>query len=266
MKQVFSLLTAFTITMILLVGGGVYWWSNAKIDQAKELASTAIVNTVALTLSEQIALLSKTLEKIAEDPEVLTAMSSGDPASLATVATKLEKFFPDALKIRLLLPDVIQLDEKNSPRMGFADIDMVHETLNNNQSPGIQGYEGADRHLAITRRITNNGQVVGVILASLNYDFFKRSIEAAALKDGYIELRQEKMILGASGKRDDSRQSESLQKKVENTSWELFYQYPVTTNLAQTSYLIIIITTPILLSLLAFLIGYRRIAALMARN
>jgi len=266
MKQVFSLLTAFTITMILLVGGGVYWWSNARIDQAKELASTAIVNTVALTLSEQIALLSKTLEKIAEDPEVLTAMSSGDPASLATVAKKLEKFFPDALKIRLLLPDVIQLDEKNSPRMGFADIDMVHETLNNNQSPGIQGYEGADRHLAITRRITNNGQVVGVILASLNYDFFKRSIEAAALKDGYIELRQEKMILGASGKRDDSGQSESLQKKVENTSWELFYQYPVTTNLAQTTYLIIIITTPILLSLLAFLIGYRRIAALMARN
>lgn len=266
MKQVFSLLTTFSITMILLVGGGVYWWSNAKIEHAMQVASTAIVNTVALTLSEQIALLSKTLEKIAEDPEVLTAMSSGDPASLATVATKLEKFFPDALKIRLLLPDVIQLDEKNSPRMGFADIDMVHETLNNNQSPGIQGYEGADRHLAITRRITNNGQVVGVILASLNYDFFKRSIEAAALKDGYIELRQEKMILGASGKRDDSGQSESLQKKVENTSWELFYQYPVTTNLAQTVYLIIIITTPILLSLLAFFIGYRRIADLMARN
>ena len=120
MKQVFSLLTAFTITMILLVGGGVYWWSNARIDQAKELASTAIVNTVALTLSEQIALLSKTLEKIAEDPEVLTAMSSGDPASLATVATKLEKFFPDALKIRLLLPDVIQLDEKKLTSYGFC--------------------------------------------------------------------------------------------------------------------------------------------------
>ena len=266
MKQVFSLLTIFSITMILLVGGGVYWWSNAKIEQAKQVASTAIVNTVTLTLSEQIALLSKTLEKIAEDPEVLTAMSSGDPASLATVATKLEKFFPDALKIRLLLPDVIQLDEKNSPRMGFADIDMVHETLTNNQSPGIQGYEGADRHLAITRRIMNNGQVVGVILASLNYDFFKRSIEVAALKDGYIELRQEKMILGASGKRDDSRLNESLHKKVENTNWEIFYQYPIATDLAQITYLIIIITAPILLSLLAFFIGYSRIADLTARK
>jgi hypothetical protein len=112
----------------------------------------------------------------------------------------------------------------------------------------------------------NNGQVVGVILASLNYDFFKRSIEVAALKDGYIELRQEKMILGASGKRDDSRLNESLHKKVENTNWEIFYQYPIATDLAQITYLIIIISAPILLSLLAFFIGYSRIADLTARK
>lgn len=266
MKQVFSLLTAFAITMILLVGVGVYWWSSARIIQAKQASATAIVNAVALTLSEQIELLNRTLEKIAENPEILTAMSTGDPASLSIVATKLEQFFPDALKIRLLLPDVIQLDEKNSPRMGFADIDMVHEALTNNQSPGIQGYEGADRHLAITRRIMDNDKVIGVILASLNYDFFKQSIEAAAVKDGYIELRQEKMKLGASGNRDDSGQSESLQKKVESTSWEIFYQYQVGASLTETVQLIAIITVPLLLSLLVFFIGYRRIADLMAKS
>ena len=189
MGRIFSLLTAFAVLMILLAGGGVYWLSSARIAQARQDSATAVANAVALTLSQQIDLLNRTLNKMAQDPEVLIAVTRADPVLLTTVAARLEKYFPDALKIRLLLPGVSEIDEKNAPRMGFADLDMVRETFTNNQPPRIQGYEGADRHLAITTRIMQNDRVVGVILASLNYDFFNKSVQAAGVKDGYHRIK-----------------------------------------------------------------------------
>ena len=266
MRRIFSLLTAFAILMILIAGGGVYWWSSARIAQARLDSATAIVNAVALTLSEQIELLNRTLNKMAQDPEVLVAVTSADPVLLTSVAARLEKYFPDALKIRLLLPGISNLDEKNTPRMGFADIDMVRETFTNSQPPGIQGYEGADRHLAITHRIIYNDRVVGVILASLNYDFFNKSIEAAAVKNGYIELRQAKMVLGSAGKRVETGLRESLQTKVASTSWEIYYQYATRVDLAGITLITSTIIVPVLLTILAFWVGYWRLSGLMAQD
>jgi phosphomannomutase/phosphoglucomutase len=266
MRRVFSLLAAFTILMILIVGGGIYWWSSARIAQARLGSATAIVNAAALTLSEQIELLNRTLNKMAQDPEVLVAVTSADPVLLTTVAARLEKYFPDALKIRLLLPGVSKLDEKNTPRMGFADVDMVRETFTNSQPPRIQGYEGTDRHLAITHRIMYNDQVIGVILASLNYDFFNKSIEAAAVKNGYIELRQANMVLGASGKRVETGRTESLQTKVASTSWEIYYQYATGVDLAEIILITSTIGVPVLLTILAFWVGYWRLSGLMAQD
>jgi phosphomannomutase/phosphoglucomutase len=252
--------------MILIVGGGVYWWSDSRISEVKRNAATTVVNAVALTLSEQIDLLNRTLNKMAQDPEVLIAVTSTNPVLLITVAEKLEKYFPDALKIRLLLPGVSQLDEKTAPRMGFADLDMVRETLTNNQPPGIQGYAGADRHLAITRRIVVNNQVVGVILASLNYDFFNKSIEAAAVKDGYIELRQAKLVLGSSGNQVDAGQSESLQTKVAGTDWDIYYYYASGVDSAKIILMTSAIFISLLLTILASFIGYLRISGLIAQD
>ncbi|UOA09618.1 hypothetical protein [Methylobacter sp. S3L5C] len=266
MRRVFFLLTTFAIFMILIVGGGIYWWSGSRVTEVERDAATTVVNAVALTLSEQIDLLNRTLNKMAQDPDVLIAVTSADPALIITVAEKLEKYFPDALKIRLLLPGVSQLDEKTAPRMGFADLDMVRETLTNNQPPGIQGYAGADRHLAMTRRIMVNNQVVGVILASLNYDFFNKSIEAAAVKDGYIELRQAQLVLGSSGKRVDTWQSESLQKKVAGTNWDIFYYYPGGVALSEIILMVSAIFIALLLVILASFIGYLRISGLIVQD
>ena len=267
MGRVFSLLAAVAVLIILIVDGGVYWLSSTKIAQTKQDSATTVANTIAATLSQQIDLLNRTLNKMALDPEVLDAVTRADPAELTTVAAKLEKYFPDALKIRLLLPGVSEPDETGTPRMGFADLDMVRETFIGNQPPGIQGYEGTDRHLAITRRIMDKDQVVGVILASLNYDSFNKSLQAAAVKDGIIELKQAQLVLAASGKRVDSGQSESLQTKVPNTDWEIVYHYAVGADLAE----IILITSsfavvPLLLTLLAFFAGYRWLSGLLMQD
>ena len=51
---------------------------------------------------------------------------------------------------------------------------------------------GADRHLAIARKIMQNNAAVGVVLAGVNFDFISRILSATPLEKGYIELRQDK--------------------------------------------------------------------------
>lgn len=266
MRQVFALLAAVAALMILIAGGGVGAVSGARLAQIRQDSAAAVANAVALTLSQQIELLNKTLNKMARDPEVLTAIIRADPVLLTTVAAKLERYFPSALKIRLLLPDVSEPDEVNMPRMGFADLDMVRETFNNNQPSGIQGYEGADRHLAMTARITADNRVAGVILASLNYDFFNKSVQAAAIKNGAIELRQGDLVLGSSGQRSGGEPDNSVKTTVAGTNWEIYYYYAADVGLAEMIFIASIVGAPVLLTLLAFFVGYRRLSELLEKD
>ncbi|MGZ4955741.1 MAG: phosphomannomutase/phosphoglucomutase [Methylobacter sp.] len=266
MVRLFSLLSVFAVLMILSAGAGVYWISAAQIKQSKQDSTAAVAKSVALGIAAQVNLLTDTLEKMAQDPEVLAAVTGTDTAQLATVAAKLEKHLPGALKIRLLLPGVSELDDKSVPKMGYADLDMVRETFNKNQLPAIQGDIGPDRHLAITRRIVQNNQAVGVILASLNYDFISKTVQAAELKNGHLELKQAALVLGAAGDPVAGEQDDDAPIKVANTGWELHYQYAGSADSTGLTLVAGMIAIPTLLALLAFFIGYRKLSTLLTQD
>jgi len=261
MVRVFSFLSAFAVLMILTAGAGVYWISANQIAQAKQDSAAAVTKSVGLGITAQVNLLTDMLEKMAQDPEVLTAVTSTDTSQLTTVAAKLEKYLPGILKVRLLLPGITELDDKSVPKMGYADLDMVRETFVKNQLPALQGDNGPDRHLAITRRIMQKDQVVGVILASLNYDFISKIVQAAELKDGHLELRQAELVLGNAGNPVSAKLSDDMEIHVANTRWELHYQYAIDVNSAELAFMVGIIAIATLLALLAFFLGYRKLSA-----
>jgi len=255
MIRLFSLLSALAVLMILTAGAGVYWISAAQITQSRQDSTAAVAKSVALGITAQINLLTDILEKMALEPAVLAAVTSADATQLTTMAAKLEQHLPGVLKVRLLLPGVSELDDKSVPKMGYADLDMVRESFAKNQLPAIQGDVGPDRHLAITRRIMQNNQAVGVILASLNYDFISKTVQAAELKDGHLELRQATLVLGAAGAPAGAEQSDDAQIKVAGTGWELHYQDADSVNAAQLTVIAGMVIVPALLALLAFFYG-----------
>ncbi|MDI1231427.1 MAG: hypothetical protein PSU93_09785 [Methylobacter sp.] len=267
MVRLFSLLSAFAVLMVLTAGVGVYWISADQIAQAKRDSAAAVAKSVAVGISAQVNLLTHTLEKMALDPVVSAAVIRAETTELTAVAATLEQHLPDALKVRLLLPGVSELDDKSIPKMGYADLDMVRETLTKNQLPAIQGDVGPDRHLAITRRIMHNDQVVGVILASLNYDFISKALQAAELKNGHLELRQAALVLGAAGEPVSEALSDDAQKiKVANTGWELHYQVADSASSTGLTFIVGMIAVPALLALLAFFMGYRKLSSLLTQD
>ncbi|HEY8037020.1 MAG TPA: phosphomannomutase/phosphoglucomutase [Methylobacter sp.] len=267
MVRLFSLVSALAVLMILTAGAGVYWISAAQIAQSKQDSAAAVAQSVALGISAQVNLLTNMLEKMAQDPEVLAAVTSGDAAQLTAMSAKLEKHLPDILKVRLLLPGVSELDDKSVPKMGYADLDMVRETFTKNQLPAVQGDNGPDRHLAITRRIMQNDQAVGVILASLNYGFIGKTVQAAELKDGHLELKQAALVLGAAGQPANAEPADDAQKiKVANTGWEMHYQPVGTVSPVGLNIIVGIVMFSVSLALLGFFIGYRKLSGLLTQD
>lgn len=264
MERIFSVLAVMTVLLIMIAGGGVYGLSRSEVRQAEQNAIVSAARGVASALSQQINLLQKMLDKMAQDPEVIAAVAAKDPARLTAVAAKLEQHLPDILKIRLLLPGVSELDENSVPRMGYADLEMVRETFRENQQPAIQGDEGADRHLAMTSRIMQHDQAIGVILASFNYDFVGNSVKAANT-DGYIELRQDKRVLGRIGDPAAAEQGDPAPIKVANTPWSLQYGY-ASSNSSDFVVMASMIVVPGLLALLAFFVGQRKLSELLNQD
>ncbi len=249
--------------MILVAGLGVYWQSRADMAQAQQDAVMAIAKGAAASVSMRIDQINRTLDKMAQDPDVLTAVTIANPSMLAAVATKLERYLPDVIKIRLLLPGVNSLDDGTFPAMGFADLDMVRETAAKNQPPAVQG-EKQDRHLAIARQIRQNDQVIGVILASLDYQFIKNSLATLAGKNVYLEVDQEKSVLASVGKKDDLEQLEANQVAVANTDWTLHYQSAG--GIAIYFGVVANILIPALFATLAFFVGYRRLVDILTQD
>ncbi|MDO9170121.1 MAG: hypothetical protein Q7U18_13675 [Methylobacter sp.] len=266
MVRLFSLLSVFAVLMVLTAGVGVYWISADQIAEVKQNSAAAVAKSVAVGISAQVNFLTQSLEKMALDPVVSAAVIRAESTELTAVAATLEKYLPGVLKVRLLLPGVSELDDKNVPKMGYADLDMVRETLTKNQLPAIQGDNGPDRHLAITRRIMHNEQVVGVILASLNYDFISKALQAAELKNGHLELRQAALVLGAAGDPVSAALSDDVQIKVANTGWELHYQVADSASSTGLTFIVEMIAVPALLALLAFFMGYRKLSSLLTHD
>jgi phosphomannomutase/phosphoglucomutase len=265
MVRLFSWLAAITILMFLISGAGVYWMSRLVVMHTKEESATAVAKAVVTTLSSQIELLNKTIDKIVDDPEVLAVITSANPAQLSATATKLEKYFPEVLKIRLFVPGVSPSDDQIVPKMGFADLEMVRETFSKDRLPSIQG-EGADRHLAITRSIKQGGQIVGVILVSLNYDFISKNVRTAAAKDEYIELKQDLLALGVSGSKIDTEKAANVHIKVINADWEIIYYYVDGMDLSAMSISATIVLITGLMTLLAFFSVHRKLSGLLTQD
>ncbi|MFK5948367.1 MAG: phosphomannomutase/phosphoglucomutase [Methylococcales bacterium] len=264
MNRIFSILSAVTIMMTLVAGGGMYWVSLSDIKEAQQQATKALSQGLALSISAQVNALQATVSKMATSAELIEAADMGNPRQRAEVAKRLEQFIPSALKIRILPTNVTELDESSIPHMGNADLIMVQETLSKKQLAVIQG-RGENRHLAITAAIIKDNVPVGVILASLKFNFLQSILNSAHLNNSLIELKQQKASLAkTSGVTADTPLDKQI--KIPNTSWSLYYAPKNTSSIFSISVIASIIFVPALIIGLSFFIAYRNITHLLRQD
>jgi len=219
----FSLLSAIAVAMILLAGAGVYWITDSELAESRQTKADALVSGAGLSIGAKIDTLNAITDKMAQDPEVVAAISGNNPGSIAAVIAKLQQHYPDVQKIRLLLPGVTEPDQTGEPRMSLADLDMVRDAVTAEPPAAIHGTSATDRHLAIARKIRKDNQVIGVILVSMNYDFIGKFLKRIPGNGGAFELKQDKWVLATAGAKKNWDEGTEANYKIAETGWELNY-------------------------------------------
>jgi phosphomannomutase / phosphoglucomutase len=266
MQRLVFTLAVICVLMVVMAGSGAFLLSRLYIEQSKVDAVSAVAKGVSLTLSEQVNLLNSVLDKMVQDPEIINIAAQNNPEQLANALTKLENHFPGILSIKFLLPDNLDPTKPAVMNMGFADLEMAKKTFTKNQVTAIQGDFDADRHLAIARRIMQNGTPVGVVLLGLSYDFVNRILAATSLAKGYIELRQGKLLLASVGKKLDQKEMDDDPIIVPNTDWQLYYEKSGGASLGELSLMVGIVLIPSLAVILGFVTGYRKLSNLLSED
>ncbi|MDD2758968.1 MAG: phosphomannomutase/phosphoglucomutase [Methylomonas sp.] len=257
MGRIFIIIAAVTSLMIVISSSGTYWFSAMDTDKAKRDAVATIIANSAVNIAQQLETLQKSVDGLAQSPDVVAALASANPQMIAETAAKVQTLVPHSLRVRLLLPGVNDLDTTQTPHMGFGDLEMVRATLADKPNPVIQG-EAEHRHLAITSVVRDGQRVVGVVLASLEANLPSQMILKTRIANGLIELKQERLVLAATGEaRDKNREPVAI--PVSNTRWTIDAWVDVGASLSDMAILGSLIILPVLMSCLAYLIGYRKL-------
>lgn len=258
MGRIFSIIAGISALMVFLAGGGNYWFSAAKVSGSERMATTATANGLAASIEAQLETLQQSVDGLAASPDVIAALSSGDPTTINSLTTKVQGLVPGALRIRLLLPTINEPDQAQLPRMGFGDLEMVRSTLSAKQKPVVQG-EGEDRHLALTSAVTQNDKVVGVVLASLKANLANQAAAKTRFAGGFAEIKQDQIILAKIGN-EAAKIDDPETITLGNSRWSINFWTESTTDATDLGLVTTIVLIPALLACLAFFMGYRKLA------
>lgn len=257
MGKYFALLLSISILMILAASGGTYWMSAKEIERSRHDAANATASGIAARIGAQIDAINTVLDNMGRDPRIIAAIGAGDKAQLKILVGQFEPLLPGIMKLRLLLPDENATDASSVPAMGFADVDMVRDTFNDNPSPMVQG-EDANRHLAVARGVKIEQRVAAVLLASLKFDFLSSALLAQQQLPFFIQLEQDGVTLTSAGDTTWKQTAVNAKLAVPNTLWLLQYWYPFDKKFHDSGLFWALLMLPILLTCLLFFLGYRK--------
>ena len=268
MFRLFSISAALAALLLFVASIGIFWIASTAISQTKLDSVGASAKGVGLSIASQMDLMNQILDTMAQDEVTIGAMASSNPELIDRVAIRLANHLPNALNVRLLLPGITELDNTGSPPMSYADLNMVREAfaMNRNPMPAIQGDTTNNRHLAIARRIVHNGQTIGVILASFNEGWIRKSLLQTQISDGYIQLHQDKLLLASSGSRESGEDDTVLKTPVANTHWELNYGLNSSSMTLDSVLMMVFVAIPLVLLAVVFFFVYRRLSSLLRED
>jgi phosphomannomutase/phosphoglucomutase len=264
MRGIFSILSVFAVAMVLGSSVAVFGLSHSTLQQAKQESAAALAGGVGYAVAVQMQMLERTVEQIATDDDVILAVESADAVLMDSVAAKVQKFLPDAMKVRLLPANVNTVDESVVPNMGYADLEMVKRTLTAKQTAIIQG-EGENRHLAITAGIKKGEQTIGVVLARLKYYFLQSTMDKLPITEHFIEISQANVALGSNGdmnvKTDTPRQI-----NIDNSAWQVAYWSAGARDFSDISLIIGVVVFFSGLAACGLFVGYSKTTWLLKRD
>lgn len=221
------------IVLVLLAGGGVWWMKHraGQVDKAAEAAAQREAHVLAQAVGGVIRKDAHKLEMLSKDPGVVAALKGGDAASRAAMADALAGQFDSVLKLRLLPPDVNQVDNSTTPPLTYASLDMINRAreTGKNVPDEVHLFGSPAQYLAVLRRVVDqNGKLIGFLHLSMDVSILQKSLAKAPFQAGYAEVRQavpkgKPLVLAKRGDAALTNQGEPVTVRVPGSIWTVAY-------------------------------------------
>lgn len=256
LKQLLLILSTATAVMLLLTGSLLYSFAADETENLNRKAFLGTAQGIASTIHGYVQQMTHTVDRIANDPDFVRLGDLGNLGHLQALANERARFLPGLLRLRILPKDIDEPDKSQKPHMSFADLLMVKDALNSTPPPAIHGHGTPHKHLAIARKIVVDDRIAGIVLASYSVDQFRKTISAANLNEGAIELKQGDLGMGFSGEQALKDAEPTGSVNIGRTDWKINYWIPTDNRSDWVLFFAIILTATLLLTLL-HLYGFR---------
>ena len=217
------------VVLVVLVSGYVAYLQYAiLVKKAQQVQHVADAEKVAamlggrlIALGDQVAMQAKV------GNEIKGVITSGNSGVLRLFEQGLMIYFPDAERVRVILPTDTDPDASITPPIGYACLDLARQAEAGTARPPLElhlhGQEHA--HLDLVRPIMNGSEVIASLMVSFSTDKIAEWLKEISLEGGYVELQQgwEGPVLGSSGAAGLKRRNPVHRAMISGSSWQLSY-------------------------------------------
>jgi hypothetical protein len=220
--RICGLLLALSMVIYLALAGFFYFDARAQSVAANRQAAAFMAEAMARHVGIFAGRVGREVAEIANLPSVGAAFASGDAQRLADEEARIARTLPGVWSVRVLTPEIPQVDETRDPPFGFADLEMVKQAMNADPYPALHQPGTPKARLVVARRVRSGDRVLGILLVS----YAAKSLEELRLAVGEgvaLQVRQGSAGLLFSG--DPARRSDAPdgETPVSGTDWKVAY-------------------------------------------
>jgi hypothetical protein len=155
------------------------------------------------------------------------AVAAGDHELLQQFERVLASYFPEAVRVRIILPTDTDPDSSISPPIGYACLDLARQAESGTERPPLELHlhGSKDAHLDLVRPISYNGDTIASLMVSFTPDTISDWLDELAPESGFVELQQgwEGPLLGRRGDASLKSGDPAHRAMISGSSWQLSY-------------------------------------------
>ncbi len=256
-------INTFMVIGILVLTGPVKHAAAADEDHSDQAKVDNIARQVGATLKEA----RDRLTAIAGYASLKTSINNNKDAELRVFENLTRDSIPYALRVRVLSPDVSEVDTSSTPYLSYACLDITNKAGETGKQTPIEvhSYGSPQQHIDIAQPVMNEtgDKVIAVVLVSFDVRWLKSILSDYEISDGYLELQQGRQSIASRGAAVH-RQGEAAKITVIGSRWRLAYwpaggNLRLTADTGMTTMIVQIVVILLLVAVVFYLVRIRRI-------
>jgi hypothetical protein len=227
------------VLLLLASGYAAYLQFASQVAMRHQETEAAVARELAARLSGRLQALDDELLRLAQaDATLLAAIAAGEQTVLRQRERALAATFPEAMRIRYILPSEQDPDNTVTPSLSYACLDLARRA-EAGQTPPFEVHLFGDeqQHLDLVRPVSDGGKPVASLMVTLDVEVLRHWLAALRPAQGYTELQQGigsgALVLFGLGERALKGQVEAQRVPVAMSGWQLSYYPPDTIGMAE---------------------------------